>query len=72
MLMRFKGGSRHDALGTWPIVELNESTGLPRDLTDAEIIAETRQPEMKERRHNRYKMHKLLSIAVRGCIALDP
>ena len=71
MLIRFKEGSRHDALGTWPIVELDESTGLPRDLTDAEIIAKTRQPEMKEWRHKRYKMHKLLSIAVRGCIALD-
>ena len=71
MLMRFKDGSRHDAMGNWPIVELDANIGLPRDLTDAEIIEHTRQPEMKEWRHRRYKMHKMLSIAVRGCIALD-
>ena len=71
MLMRFKDGSRHDAMGNWPIVELDTNTGLPRELTDAEIIEHTRQPEMKEWRHRRYKMHKMLSVAVRGCIALD-
>ena len=70
-LMRFKDGSRHDAMGNWPIVELDTNTGLPRDLTDAEIIAHTRQPEMKEWRRRRYKMRRMLSIAVRGCIALD-
>ena len=70
MLSRFKEGSRHDALGAWPIVELDESTGIPRDLTDAEIIESTRQPEMRDWRPKRYKMHRMLSIAVRGCIAL--
>ena len=53
-------------MGNWPIVDLDTDTGLPRDLTDAEIIAHTRQPEMKEWRHRRYKM-----LAVRGCVALD-
>ena len=70
MLMRFKEGSRHDALGYWPVVELDESTGLPRDLTDMQIIAHTQQRELKDWRHRRYKMHKMLSKAVRGCVAL--
>ena len=71
MLMRFKEGNRHDALGNWPIVELDPSTGLPRDLTDVEIIQHTHSPALKMWRHRRYKMHKMLSVAVRGCIALN-
>ena len=70
MLARFREGSSQDALGTWPVVELDESTGLPRDLTEAEIIDDARQPEMRIWRPKRYQMHKMLSIAVRGGVAL--
>ena len=48
MLSRFKDGSRHDALGQWPVVELDEQTGLPRDLTEAEIIEHTNQEHQKQ------------------------
>ena len=67
MLARFREGSRQDALGTWPVVELDESTGLPRDLTEAD---DTRHPEMRIWRPKRCHMRKMLSSAVRGCVAL--
>ena len=70
MLARFKDGSRHDALGLWPVVELDGQTGLPRDLTEAEIIEHTHKEDQKQWRHKKYKIQKMLSIAVRGCVAL--
>ena len=70
MLARFKEGSS-DAVGAWPIVELDKSTGLPQDLTEAEIIEETRQPEQQGWRPKRYQIHRLVSIAVQvRCIGL--
>ena len=70
MLARFKEGSRHDAMGQRPVVVLDESTGLPRGLSDAEIEADTHQPAQRDSRPRRYKMHKMISIAIRSCIAL--
>ena len=67
---RFQTGSRNDALGQWPVVELDESTGLPRDLTGQEIIADTRNEELRAWRPRRFRMHQMMAKAVRGAMAM--
>ena len=64
---------RHDALGHWPEVEIDENTALPRDLTDDEIANAFRdpfKPGVEVFSIWKFRWWQMQCKIVRGCIAL--
>ena len=41
----FEQGFRHDALGKWPVVELDPDTALPRDWHDYEVENDAKESQ---------------------------